>query len=46
MSEMAAAPGNDLANGTLHHRIRAEIEGKILSGEWPPGGIACPSSTS
>jgi GntR family histidine utilization transcriptional repressor len=37
MSEMSAAPGNDLANGTLHHRIRAEIEGKILSGEWPPG---------
>lgn len=22
---------------TLHARIRAEIEGRILSGEWPPG---------
>lgn len=22
---------------TLHQRIRAELEGKILSGEWPPG---------
>jgi len=22
---------------TLNQRIRAEIEGKILSGEWPPG---------
>jgi GntR family histidine utilization transcriptional repressor len=21
----------------LHHRIRTEIEGRILSGEWPPG---------
>ncbi|MBW0003790.1 MAG: histidine utilization repressor [Hyphomicrobiales bacterium] len=29
--------GVDLANGTLHHRIRADIEGKILSGEWAPG---------
>jgi len=30
-------PAGDLANGTLHHRIRADLEGKILSGEWPPG---------
>ncbi|MGV8958858.1 MAG: histidine utilization repressor [Stenotrophomonas sp.] len=22
---------------TLNHRIRSEIEGRILSGEWPPG---------
>jgi GntR family transcriptional regulator, histidine utilization repressor len=25
------------ATGTLHQRIRNDIEGRILSGEWPPG---------
>lgn len=25
------------ANLTLNHRIRADIEARILSGEWPPG---------
>ena len=37
MNERSFAAAGDLANGTLHRRIRAEIEGKILSGEWPPG---------
>ena len=26
-----------MAGATLHARIRSDIEGKILSGEWPPG---------
>jgi GntR family histidine utilization transcriptional repressor len=38
-----AAPGardgsvNDRTGVTLHQRIRGDIEGRILSGEWPPG---------
>lgn len=26
-----------IARPALHHRIRAEIESRILTGEWPPG---------
>ena len=37
MMERSLPSAADLANGTLHHRIRADLEGKILSGEWPPG---------
>lgn len=29
--------GDEPAVGTLHQRIRGEIEGRILSGEWRPG---------
>jgi GntR family histidine utilization transcriptional repressor len=36
MSPVSASGTVDGA-GTLHARIRSEIEGKILSGEWPPG---------
>jgi GntR family histidine utilization transcriptional repressor len=33
------SPSNRRAStgGTLHQRIRNDIEGRILSGEWPPG---------
>ncbi|MBS7538823.1 histidine utilization repressor [Ancylobacter lacus] len=34
---MADATEGETAQLPLHQRIRAEIEGKILSGEWPPG---------
>lgn len=27
----------DLSDATLHSRILADIEGRIVSGEWPPG---------
>jgi GntR family histidine utilization transcriptional repressor len=37
MTHLPAGAASDPASGTLHHRIRAEIEGRILSGEWPPG---------
>ena len=37
MSGRSLSTAADLANGTLHHRIRTDLEGKILSGEWPPG---------
>ncbi|MBV9114567.1 MAG: histidine utilization repressor [Hyphomicrobiales bacterium] len=37
MNERSQSVAADLANGTLHHRIRVDLEGKILSGEWPPG---------
>ena len=37
MTDAAARASNGVANLTLHHRIRADIEGRILSGEWPPG---------
>ena len=37
MNERFLSAATDLANGTFHHRIRADLEGKILSGEWPPG---------
>jgi GntR family histidine utilization transcriptional repressor len=29
--------GNDDGATTLHRRIRADIEGRIFSGQWPPG---------
>jgi GntR family transcriptional regulator, histidine utilization repressor len=35
---MSAMPqGADVAPDTLNRRIRADLETKILSGEWPPG---------
>lgn len=33
----APLPPEGEGAGTLHARIRAAIEGRILSGEWPPG---------
>ena len=33
----ASAPMSVERVDTLHSRIRSELEGKILSGEWPPG---------
>ncbi|MFI5014143.1 MAG: histidine utilization repressor [Hyphomicrobiales bacterium] len=37
MTDMSAGAAPEPVSGTLHSRIRTEIEGKILSGEWPPG---------
>jgi GntR family histidine utilization transcriptional repressor len=35
---MTATPKGDAAGGmALYQRIRSDIEGRILSGEWPPG---------
>jgi GntR family histidine utilization transcriptional repressor len=32
-----SAKESETVGATLHARIRSDIEGKILSGEWPPG---------
>jgi GntR family histidine utilization transcriptional repressor len=32
-----SAKESETVGATLHSRIRSDIEGKILSGEWPPG---------
>jgi GntR family transcriptional regulator, histidine utilization repressor len=37
MRRMPARAAGDAAAATLNSRIRSELEGKILSGEWPPG---------
>ena len=34
MSAASSTPESDLS---LHQRIVNDIEGRILSGEWPPG---------
>ncbi|MEP9367122.1 histidine utilization repressor [Xanthobacter sp. VNH20] len=37
MSETVETSSKDKTSGTLNRRIRADIEAKILSGEWGPG---------
>jgi GntR family histidine utilization transcriptional repressor len=35
--DMKVADGGNGAKASLHERIRSDIAGRILSGEWPPG---------
>jgi GntR family histidine utilization transcriptional repressor len=37
MRQESVKADEELIGATLHARIRSEIEGKILSGQWPPG---------